>query len=170
MSIDWDSLNTFTDWSKTLHELLSQASQAIQSRDIDRKVGVQKELNQFIVHSPNDIARQLDDIASNAVTDIFNATFEDALSSIASRTSELTIHTKTVLAATKEAEKAAKSIRLETATKVIHSATEAVRDLASLRTAVSGTANEQALSTKIDRAVKSINDLVPLVMAVRGDD
>ena len=67
------------------------------------------------------------DNLTGRITDIFNATFEDALSSISSRTSELTIHTKTVLAATKEAEKAAKSIRLETATKVIHSATEAVR-------------------------------------------
>jgi len=169
MSRDWDSLNTFADWSKVLHELLAQASQAVQSRDIDKKVAAQEELNQFIMHSPNTISGQLDDIASKAVHDIFIVTTEEAISKISGRTAELTKHTKTVIAVTAEAEKAAKSIKLETATKVINSATTVIRDLAELRNAVRDSTDEQALAAKIDKAVKSIQDLVPHVMAVSGD-
>lgn len=64
----------------------------------------------------------------------------------------------------------AKSIRLETATKVIDSATTVIRDLAELKRAVRGTPDEQALSLKINRAIKSIQDLVPVVMTVSGDN
>lgn len=166
MSKDWDSLNTFADWSKALHELLSQASQAVQSGDINKKVAVQEELNQFIMHSPNRFSNQLDEIASKAVDDIFITTTQEAISRIAGRTAELSKHTKTVIAVVEEAERAAKSIRLETATKVINSATIVVRDLADLKNAVRGSADEQALATKIDRAVKSIQDLVPIVISI----
>lgn len=170
MSRDWDSLNTFADWSGTLHELLDQASQALRTGDINQKVDVQETLNQFIMNSPNTIARQLDDIAGKAIHDIFITTVEEALSGIAGRKAELTMHIKTINAVTAEAEDTARSIRLEAAGQVIDSATTVVRNLGKLKTALSGTADEQALAAKIDKAVKSIQDLVPLVMAVSGGD
>jgi len=121
MTREWDALNTFADWSGALHELLSQAAQVIQTGDIHQKVAVQDALNQFIMHSPNAIARQLDDIAGRAVHDIFITTVEAALANIASRTAELNMHVKTVNAVTAEAEADARSIRLEAAWRVIDS-------------------------------------------------
>jgi len=170
MSRNWDALDTFADWSGTLHELLAQATQAIQSGDIHRKVAVQDELNQFIMHSPNHIARQLDDIAGKAVHDIFIGVVGEALANIASRSAELSLHVKTVNAVTAEAQAAARSIRLEAANRVIDSATAAVRNLVALRDAVRNTTHEQVLATKIEKAVKALQDLVPSIMAAGGSD
>ena len=168
MSRDWDSLNTFSDWSKTLHELLAEATTAIQSGDVGKRVAVQEELNRFIMHSPNTVAGQLDEIAGNAINDIFRTAVDEALASIGSRTAELSKHIKTVNAVAAEAESAAKSMRLETATKVINCATEVIRNLNDLKAAVANTQDEAALASKIDNAVTAIQDLVPSVMAVKG--
>lgn len=167
MSINWDSLSTFEDWAGVLHELLATATGSITSGDITERVEAQKKLNDFIIQSPNAIAGELDNIAKNAINDIFITAIDEALASISSRTADLAIHVKTVKAVTQEAENAAKSIKLESATKVIGAATKIIQDLNNLKNAISDSEDDQELAEKIDNAVKSIQDLVPSVMAVR---
>lgn len=167
MSINWDSLNTFEDWASALHELLTTATDSIKSGDVTERVEAQKQLNDFIIQSPNAVAGELDNIAKNAINDIFQTAVDEALASIPSRTADLAMHVKTVKAVTLAAVTAAKSIKLESATKVIGTATQIIRDLNDLKTAISESEDDQELAKKIDKAVKAIQDLVPSVMAVR---
>lgn len=166
MSRDWDKLKTFSDWSQTLHEILGDAGSAIQSGNTSDRVAVQKELNTFIMNSPNTIAGQLDDIAKKAINDIFKTAVDEALSGIAGRSAELSTLIKTINSITVEAEKAARSIRLETANKFIISSTELIRNLKDLKDSVTGADDAQALEGKIDKALKAVQDLVPSVMAI----
>ena len=168
MSINWDSLNTFEDWAGALHELLAIATDSIKSGDLAERVKAQRNLNDFIIQSPNAIAGELDNIAKNAINDIFLTAVDEALASISSRTAQLAMHVKTVKAVTLEAENAAKSIRLERATQVIGTATKIIQDLNELKSTISDTEDDQKLAEKIDKAVKSIQELVPFVMAVRN--
>jgi hypothetical protein len=170
MSINWDSLNRFEDWASALHELLAAATDSIMSGDVAERVEAQKELNNFIIQSPNAVAGELDNIAKGAINDIFQTAVDEALASISSRTAALAMHVKTVRAVTLETEAAAKSIKLESATKAIGAATQIIRDLNSLKTVLSDSEDDQELAEKIDRAVKSIQDLVPSVMAVKNTE
>ncbi|MCB1860051.1 MAG: hypothetical protein KDI63_17405 [Gammaproteobacteria bacterium] len=169
MNIDWDSLNTFEEWAAVLHQLLGSASESIQSGDIAKRVATQNALHNFIMHSPNLFSAELDEIARKTIADIFETALDEALNNIASRSAELAMHIKTVRAVTQQAESAVKSIRLERATKVIESATQVIRDLADLKLAISTSTGDQALHAKIDKTVKSIQDLVPSVMAVKPE-
>lgn len=167
MSIDWDSLNTFEDWANVLHELLTTATNSIKSGNVSERVEAQNLLNDFIIHSPNAVAGELDTIAKNSINDIFLTAVDEALASISSRSADLAIYVKTVKAVTSEAEVAAKSIKLERATKVIGTATQIIRDLNDLKITISESEEDQSLAEKIDKTVKSIQELVPSVMAVR---
>lgn len=169
MSINWYSLITFDDWAAVLHQLLDKASESIQSGDVSKRVETQKELNSFIMQSPNAIAAELDEIAQKAINDIFQTAVDEALTGIASRTAELARHIKTVKAVTQETNATAKSIKLERATKVIESATQTIRDLNNLKVAISGSEDDRALAGKIDKVTKSIQDFVPAVMTVRPE-
>ncbi|MGV1099793.1 hypothetical protein ACUUL3_10355 [Thiovibrio sp. JS02] len=167
MSINWDSLNTFADWAAALDRLLDKASESILSGEVATRVEAQKELNRFITRSPNAIAGELDEIAREAINDIFRTAMDEALAGIASRTAALARLSKTVKAVSEEANAGAKSIRLARATTVIESATRTIRDLHDLRAALSESEDDTILAGRIDKAVGSIQDLVPAVMAVR---
>lgn len=168
MSRNWDALITFEDWAKVLHELLGEARKAIHSGNIEKRVAVQEELSAFIMTSPNTLAAELDEIARKAITDIFKTTVDEALASLANRTAELATHIKVVNAVTLEAEQAARSIRLENATKVISSATAILRDLHELRQALTATKEDTLLAGKIDKTVKALQELIPLVMTIKS--
>ncbi len=170
MSINWDSLSTFEDWAGTLHKLLATATDSIQSGDVTERVEAQKQLNDFIIQSPNAIAGELDNIAKNAINDIFKTALDEALAGISARTADLAMHVKTVKAVTSEAENRARSIRLESATRVIGTATQIIRDLNDLTTAISESEDEQELAGRIDNTLESIQALIPSVMAMRRTD
>lgn len=167
IDIDWDELKEFEDWVKTLHVLLQEAARSLQSDNIEARVATQKLLSQFIKESPNAIAGELDDIAKKALSDIFLQTTEEALGNIAARSADLSLHAKTIAAITEKAEQDANSIGFKAATKVIVSTTQIIQDLGALRSAVKDDADATDIATKIDRAVKALNELVPLAMAVK---
>lgn len=167
MTIQWDSLSSFDDWSEALKKLLSDAAAAIKGQDIGMRVNVQRQLNDFIDESPNALASELDEIARRAIEDIFRATLEEALAGIAARSAELSRHVKIIDAVTTSAVKDSKSIRLETASKAVSSATAVVRQLGELRDALKGSPDEAKISTQIDKATQALQVLVPVLMDIR---
>lgn len=169
MSIDFDSLDTFDDWSGALKKLLDQAAASIRSGDIAERVEAQRQLDDFTLESPNAIAAELDDIARKAIDDIFSATSDEALKSIASRSAELARHTKIIGGIAKQAQNAAKSIRLESAVKAIGTATQMIRDLHELKNVLSSAPDDLLVSAAIDKAVKAVQQVVPAVMAVKPE-
>lgn len=168
MNIDFDSLETFDDWAGALQQILDQARTAVQSGDVQRRVEVQDLLAEFIGKSPNRIAKGLDDIARKAMDDMLGQAIDEALSSLSSRTADLALHAKLVFDIASDAEASAASIRLDKARQVIDSATSAIVSLSDLRQTLGEAADDQAVVGKIDKAVKVIQELVPLVMRVKG--
>lgn len=168
MNIDFDSLETFDDWAAALQQILDQARTAVQSVDVQRRVEVQDLLADFIGKSPNRIAKGLDDIARKTMDDMLAQAIDEALSSLASRTADLALHAKAISDIASNAEASAASIRLEKAKSVIDSATSAIVSLSDLRQTLGGAVEDQAVVGKIDKAVKVIQELVPLVMRVQG--
>lgn len=168
MSIDFDSLETFDDWSGALQQLLGQARTALQSGVVQDRVDVQDLLADFIGKSPNRIANGLDDIARKAMDDMLNTALSEALASISSRTADLALHAKVITEIAISAEAKAASIRLDMAKQVIDSASGAIVTLNGLRQTLGAAADDQAVVGKIDKAVKVIQELVPLVMRVKG--
>ena len=166
MNIDWLSLRTFDDWAGVLQHLLGQARAALESSDANKRAQVQGLLLEFITKSPNSSAAVLDDIAKKAIRDIYNDAVDQALADISSRNAELALHIKSINAVTSDAQAAAGSIRYERATGVINSATSLVQQLNELKNVLSNDQADQALVTKIEKAVKSLQDVVPLAMNV----
>ena len=168
MSIDFDSLATFDDWSDALQQILRQARTALQSGNVSDRVAVQDLLAEFIAKSPNRIAAGLDDIARKAMDDMLNTALSEALTSLASRTADLALHAKAISDIASNAEAKAAAIRLDKARQVIDSATSAIVSLNGLRQTLGAAADDLAVVGKIDKAVKVIQELVPLVMRVKG--
>ena len=168
MSIDWDSLESFSDWSDTLNQLLKQVEAALKSGDIAQRTAVQRLLSDFCSHSPDRLAAQLDVIARQTMDDMLNKAIDEALSSIASRSADLAMHAKVISAVAESAERRAASIRLDKAKQVIDSTTSTIVSLTSLRQALGEGVDDKVVVARIDKAVKAIQDLVPLVIRVKG--
>src|ERR1044072_976 len=97
--MDWNKLNTYDDWSGKLSELLDQAHDAIAAGDLNEKLAAQRALNEFIDNCASPIkGKELDDIASRAIGNIFEATLDQCMAEMGKRTAELTALTKEVTA------------------------------------------------------------------------
>jgi hypothetical protein len=149
--------NTFEDCSNLLQTLLSQAHDAVVDGDVQKKVAAQKSLREFIDHCVSPKADELDDIATQAINNIFEATLDKALAEIGSRTAELASLTKAVKTVTDAANSNADLIRLDQARKVIDTTVGAVDALKNLRQSLkSDQPDEQALADSITTLIISI--------------
>jgi hypothetical protein len=168
MNIDWDSLDTFDDWSGALDQILKQARAALQSSDEQQRADVQQSLADYIANSPNRIAAQLDVIARQTMDDLLNTAISDALANLAARSADLAMHAKTIADIADSADAKASSIRLAKARDVVDATTSTIQSLTGLRQTLGDGADDKVVADKIDKAVKAIHDLVPLVMRVKG--
>lgn len=168
MSIEWDNLQTFDHWSAELDRILVQARVVLKSGDTQGRTDVQDQLADYIAHSPNRLAAELDAIARRAMDDMLESAITDALGSLATRSAELSLHAKTFADIAGAAEQRARSIRLERARAVVDAATSTVQSLAGLRQSLGDAADDKLVAEKIDKAVKAIHELLPLVMRVKG--
>ena len=167
MSRNWDALESFEDWADVLAGLMEQAAQVMQGGTAKAKAAVQKELNEFVRHSPNSFSAPLDTIARGAVQDIFVMTAAQAVASIASRSAELNQLVKSIKEVTRQAQDDAASIRLDSAKRAINSVTDTIRSLGDLRQTLSNSGADKLVAGEIDAAVSAINKLIPVVMAIR---
>lgn len=168
MRIDFDSLGTFDDWSGALQQILGHSRAALLSGNVQERVAIQDLLLEFIEKSPNRIAGELDDIARKAMDDMLGKAMDEALANIAGRTADLALHAKAISEMAAAAESKSASIRLDKARQVIDSTTSAIVSLNELRQTLGDAAEDQAVAGRIDKTVRAIQDLVPMVMKVKG--
>ena len=126
MSDNWDQLTGFDDWSRKLDELLDASVDAIRTDSINGRVDVQKRLREFRINSPNEFSRRLDEIAGEAILDIFRATLEESLQAISARSDELQQYLRDLRAVTDTNRRAASFINLESPAAIATSLTDAM--------------------------------------------
>src|ERR1044071_9329147 len=149
--------NSFDDCSTQLQTLLAQAHDAVVAGDLQKKVSAQKALLDFINHCASPMSNQLDEIATEAINNIFETTLEKALAELGSRTAELANLTKSINSVSDAANRDASLIRLDLARKVVDASVEAVDALNSLRQSLdSGQPNEKQLADSITALVSTI--------------
>jgi hypothetical protein len=154
------NFNTFEDCSNLLQTLLNQAHDAVTDGDVQKKVAAQKSLKDFIDNCVSPKADELDDIATQAINNIFEATLDKALAEIGSRTAELASLTKSINAVTDAANRDAASIRLDRARKVIDTTLGAVDALKNLRQSLkSDQPDERQLADSITALINTIQSV-----------
>jgi hypothetical protein len=100
--------------------------------------------------------------------DLLNKAVSEALASIASRSADLAMHAKSIGDIAASVDQQASSIRLDRAREVVDATTGTIQSLTGLRQTLSDGADDKVVADKIDKAVKAIHDLVPLVMRVKA--
>jgi methyl-accepting chemotaxis protein len=161
--MDWDTLNTYEDWADALQTLLKNAHDAVASADVDKKQAAQKGLKDFIDNCTSPIkAKELDMMATEAIGNIFEATLDQAMAEIGSRTAELANLTKDVAAVTAAANSDAASIRLDAARKVVDTTVQAVQALNTLKQQLDATQPDDK------KVADSITSLITTIQSVRN--
>lgn len=132
--MDWNQLKTYADWSGKLAELLDEAHDAIAAGDVNKKLEAQRALNEFIDNCASPVkGAQLDDIASRAIGNIFEATLDQAMKELGSRTAELTSLTKEVSAIADHVSETADALRLEKVRAVVDATSQALDAVKTLK-------------------------------------
>jgi hypothetical protein len=168
MSRDWDAVQGFEGWAAVLDELLQKAGRAAEGGSADDRRAAQDALDEFIDRSPNAVARRLDDVARDAMRDLFLATVEERVGAIAQRTAALRGYVKDVQAAAEGARQDAATIRLLRVRGAVDSMTKTVQSLQDLReTLRSGAAAAQA--GDVLAVIAKIETLVAQVQEVRTE-
>jgi len=161
--MNWNNLNTYADWAGALQTLLNNAHDAIASGDVLKKQAAQKDLNDFIDNCASPVrAKELDAIATEAVGNIFEATLDQAMAEIGSRTAELANMTKEVNAITDAANSDAASIRLDAARKVVDTTVQVVQALTTLKQQLDATNPDDK------KVADSITTLIGTIQTVRN--
>jgi uncharacterized membrane protein YccC len=160
MPTEFDKIKDFAGWKAKLDELLAAGEKASMRDDDDARLDVAKRLNQFVLKSsPNtDDMLALDDLATEAARVLSGAVVAEAVESISSRTAALRFITKRLDAAAVKAERAAATIRLEKAHRVIDALTEAVRAVDDLDMVLTEGTDEQ-LSKRLTKLTDAMRDL-----------
>lgn len=132
--MDWTKLNSYADWAGALQTLLTNAHDAIVSGNIVKKQAAQQGLNDFIDNCASPVkAHELDAIATEAIGNIFEATLDQAMAEIGSRTAALANMTKDVNAITEANNRDAASLRLDAARNVVDTTVQVVQALTTLK-------------------------------------
>ncbi len=160
---EWDKIKGFDGWSTKLRELLTAAQKVSGSNDVQERIDLSQRFTDFIVNSEGgDDISQLDDIARKAGIDLLAAGINDRLASMAARSSDLAVLTKTLGAQSDKNEDAASSIRLDKLHNTASALTDAVRAVNELRAVLKEGEDDQLLSklTKLVDSLQSVRSAV----------
>lgn len=158
-NINFDLLVTLEDWAGALQQLLDDAKAAIQANDQQARLDAQGALQNFTEMSPVE-AEFLDNIATRAINDLFEAVAATALANIAARNAELQEATKSIKDATSHADKSTKSIQFEKVISAMDKAKSAAEALKALETALAQP--DQTLLRRIKDVTDAIDALTRL--------
>lgn len=158
-NINFDLLVTLEDWAGALQQLLDDAKAAIQANDQQARLDAQGALQNFTEMSPVE-AEFLDNIATRAINDLFEAVAATALANIAARNAELQEATKSIKDATSQADKSTKSIQFEKVISAMDKAKSAAEALKALETALAQP--DQTLLRRIKDVTDAIDALTRL--------
>lgn len=168
--MNWNALNTYEDWSGKLAELLDEAHDAIASGDVNKKLQAQRDLNEFIDNCASPIkGKELDDIASRAIGNIFEATLDQSMAEMGRRTAELTALTKEISAVTDHANDTAAAIRLEKIRAVADAASQALDTVNSLKQQMSSKSpDKDKVAQNVDSLIQSLQKLYSQVRDLKN--
>ena len=157
--INFDLLITIADWAGALQQLLDDARAAIQASNQQAKLDAQTALRTFIKQSPVE-AEFLDNIALQAINDLFIAVASAALAAIAARNADLQKATKSLQDVTSKAEKDVKSIQFEKVISAMDKAKSAAEALKALENSLAQP--DQNLLNKIKSVLDAIDAFTQL--------
>jgi hypothetical protein len=158
-NINFDLLVTIEDWAGALQQLLDDAKAAIQANDQQARLDAQRALRKFTELSPVE-AESLDDIALEAINDLFESVAATALANIAARNAELQKAIESMKDVTSQAEKTTKSLQFEKVISAMDKAKSAAEALKALETALAQP--DQTLLRRIKDVTDAIDALTRL--------
>ncbi len=165
--MDWNQLKTYADWAGKLAALLAEAHDAIAAGDVNKKLEAQRALNEFIDNCAAPVkGAQLDDIASRAIGNIFEATLDQAMQELGNRTAELTSLTKEVGAISDHATATASAMRLEKVRAVVDATAQAVDTVNSLKQQLGA---NQPDAQKVTASIASLLEILQTISTQVGD-
>src|SRR6185295_18393414 len=152
MSTDWSQLKSFEDWSGKLRELLDSGAKAAETARGD----VADELLEYADEvSFGDLKRR----AREAIKDLALANLQTGTASLRSRSQDLASQQQLIQEVTAQANKDAKSIKLENLNQLAKSTTDAITSLKEAKAAIGNGSDLPALATKIDKGLSSLESL-----------
>jgi len=140
---------------------MDTARAALDSGDVSKRGTAKRALIAFVDSSPNFLARELDDIAADAIRALGALDLEAAMASLDTRTAELIRLTKDATDQARANVESAKSIRLTKVRKVVDSVTGTIGQLRALHDELTGTGdpNEQTVVDLVGKTIASIQKL-----------
>lgn len=158
---EWSNIKDLEGWRAKLGELLSDARQAAEQKDLSPRLKVNERLMQFVENSwPNSPEiTALDDLATQAASALLNQTIEERLRSITERTGAFQKLGKQFAAAAEENKARESSIRLEAMTRFLDSSIKLVDAAQALRESLKDDAADQKLDERIAGAIDAIEAL-----------
>jgi hypothetical protein len=146
-------------WARALAELLEQARAAAEGGALDARVKAQKDLEEFRGASPNATAGKLDDLAREAMRDLFLRGAGESATSIASRSAELKLYVKDVQGAAAGARADAAAIRMTSVKDAIDAVTRTAQSVQDLRAAITGGAAPAAVLAQLEALAAQVREL-----------
>lgn len=162
----------FTVWRDKLDKLLAGARKlAAADSDPEDRRDLRDRLHEFVLRNPDvlpddpgsEVFGEMDDIARGVRDDLLLQEITTRIDRIANRTYELGELEKRAKARAALNEKAAKTLRLEKATKVVASLTESVNAIKDLKTQLEGSPESEEdfteLAKQLGKALQTLHDL-----------
>lgn len=164
-SITFDELITIDDWSAALGRIVDAAVAATRNRDATERRDLQDLLQTFIKRSPAKI-ELLDVIARETIEDLAIADITASLERISSRGAELTRAVALVTAATADARKDARQLKLEATLDALARAKVAVEAFSQFEK--TATQPDQSLLQKFSALADALASLTKAVAMARA--
>jgi len=177
MPSEFDKIKGLDRWRAKLEELLSAARGAAAADDLDARLEIADRLTEFIIRNPPALAQdpaslayeEMDRIAKEAHDGLLLASIQERVAAIAGRTAELARLTKEVESQVAENEKAAATLRLEKARRMVDATTGAIATMLDLKKELECAAATGASQADWEALATEINTLVARIQKLRND-
>jgi tRNA U34 5-carboxymethylaminomethyl modifying GTPase MnmE/TrmE len=146
-------------WAQLLTQLIERAQSALLTGDVRHRLAAQEALIDFTRRCDPIALTDLHRLANGAASDLFRATVEAALRSLASRSQQLTQITAALTPVAHQARHTASHLRLSTALKTVQALRHAAQAADELRTALATRAPADELMTSINTTIDHLMDL-----------
>jgi hypothetical protein len=146
-------------WAALLARLIDEAQTALRTGDVRQRLRAQEALIDFTRHCDPVKLADLHRLANGSASDLFRATVDAALRSLAARSQQLAQLTAALQAPTDAARSAESRIRLSAALRTIQALRHAVDASQELRQALAADPAGADLAAAIDATLSQLTDL-----------
>ncbi len=177
MATEFDKIKNLAGWRAKLDELLAAARATAKIEDLDLRLEIADRLTEFIIHNPPVLANnpstaeyeEMDRVAKEAHDGLLLASIQERVATIMSKTAEMAALRKKIEVQTAADRKAAASIRLEKARRVIDATTEAVAAMNDLKKEIDGTSKSEVQGGDMTALGKKLETLIANFQGLRGE-